>query len=373
MNVNVQIMDKINMVTDENNIPSSKSNNKSHCSCKKKMSHLTLNNNSIIRQQQSNSEKPTKKELYNEYLQHTRPNSHKIVQTYDYRNEEIMENIKEGNNVVSDEEDAIQKFSYEIQQHSKRDSNDIATFNRMKRTFSPEFDYSEQNNNIEYDYDYNEKNYLSSYEKDYQKKILLKYQKEISKLKYKMQSLENESEKIKQHLDEQIRKKETIILKQQEQEENEQKIINEIISILEISSPNEIIPRVQLMLDQINKPESNLSYELINKIKDLYIRLSETTEKKEEIDVQIIWRWVKHLITTLNSLNQEQQKNIQILNELKRNDKYKNYFEQIIKEYNLKNVDELKSFISELLNINTMNKKRVHKLKKVLLDNDGYY
>ena len=160
-----------------------------------------------------------------------------------------------------------------------------------------------------------------------------------------MQSLENESEKIKQHLDEQIRKKETIILKQQEQEENEQKIINEIISILEISSPNEIIPRVQLMLDQINKPESNLSYELINKIKDLYIRLSETTEKKEEIDVQIIWRWVKHLITTLNSLNQEQQKNIQILNELKRNDKYKNYFEQIIKEYNLKNVDELKSFI----------------------------
>ena len=119
-----------------------------------------------------------------------------------------MENIKEGNNVVSDEEDAIQKFSYEIQQHSKRDSNDIATFNRMKRTFSPEFDYSEQNNNIEYDYDYNEKNYLSSYEKDYQKKILLKYQKEISKLKYKMQSLENESEKIKQHLDEQIRKKE---------------------------------------------------------------------------------------------------------------------------------------------------------------------
>ena len=345
MNVNVQILDKINMVTDENNITTTKSNNKLHCTCQKKMSHLTLNNNSIVRQQQSNSERPTKRELYSKYLEHTRPNSHKIAQTYDCRHEEIMEDIKEGNNVVSDEEDAIQKFSYEIQQHSKRDSNDIATFNRMKRTFSPEFDYSEQNNNIEYDYDYNEKNYLSSYEKDYQKKILLKYQKEISKLKYKMQSLENESEKIKQHLDEQIRKKETIILKQQEQEENEQKIINEIISILEISSPNQIIPRVQLMLDQINKPESNLSYELINKIKDLYIRLSETTEKKEEIDVQIIWRWVKHLITTLNSLNQEQQKNIQILNELKRNDKYKNYFEQIIKEYNLKNVDELKSFI----------------------------
>ena len=114
MNVNVQILDKINMVTDENNITTTKSNNKLHCTCQKKMSHLTLNNNSIVRQQQSNSERPTKRELYSKYLEHTRPNSHKIAQTYDCHHEEIMEDIKEGNNVVSDEEDAIQKFSYEI-------------------------------------------------------------------------------------------------------------------------------------------------------------------------------------------------------------------------------------------------------------------
>ena len=37
-------------------------------------------------------------------------------------------------------------------------------------------------------------------------------------------------------------------------------------------------------------------------------------------------------------------------------------------EFHLNNIEELKLFINNLLSINNMNKKRVQKLKKVLLD-----
>jgi hypothetical protein len=51
----------------------------------------------------------------------------------------------------------------------------------------------------------------------------------------------------------------------------------------------------------------------------------------------------------------------------KDSDLYRNYCQKIMKDYNLKDLNELQAFINRLLQKNMKNQKRVEKIKRLLL------
>ena len=108
---------------------------------------------------------------------------------------------------------------------------------------------------------------------------------------------------------------------------------------------------------------------MIKNIENLYRNL--TNDKNENIELKILWRWVKHLINNIKKLLNEKEQNEQIYKELLINDIYKNFCVELIDEYNLNNINELKEFIFDLLERNDINKKRELNLKNILFDSNS--
>ena len=107
---------------------------------------------------------------------------------------------------------------------------------------------------------------------------------------------------------------------------------------------------------------------MIKNIENLYRNL--TNDKNENIELKILWRWVKHLINNIKKLLNEKEQNEQIYKELLINDIYKNFCVELIDEYNLNNINELKEFIFDLLERNDTNRKGELKLKNILFDSN---
>ena len=72
------------------------------------------------------------------------------------------------------------------------------------------------------------------------------------------------------------------------------------------------------------------------------------------------------MINTIKDLLIEKEKNARIKVTQKENNLYQEYCTELITRYNLNSIFELKQFINSLLLKNTINKKRVEKLRKVL-------
>ena len=274
-------------------------------------------------------------------------------------NEKIINTINmieetNNNSIESDKEtkeDLFRKYdTYELSEEKNQKLIDISD-NSMGNTVSC-------NSTVEYDYRGSNANY---------QKMTIKYQTEIARLKAKMASMIKDNEEISAKLEREKKRKEELMKQQEEKRKKEETIINEMKNYFGVKEEKEILPRIESMR-VVEQKDKKLREELIQKVKNMYMKLTETNEDKDEIDIQILWRWIKHLMNTVNELQNEKERNTQILNDLMHNDIYHNYFAQIINDFNLKDIDELKFFINELISINTINKKRVQKLKKVLLE-----
>lgn len=101
--------------------------------------------------------------------------------------------------------------------------------------------------------------------------------------------------------------------------------------------------------------ENKIRDELISKLQNLYLSLTGSSEKKEEITIKILWRWIKHLINTVKQLALEKEKNIEIYQNIQEIDDCKEYCEELISEFNLQSLDELKMFIDNLLKQSNLN------------------
>ena len=274
-------------------------------------------------------------------------------------NEKIINTINmieetNNNSIESDKEtkeDLIRKYdTYELSEEKNEPKLIDISDNNMSNTISE--------NNSTYDYKGSNANY---------QKMTIKYQTEIAKLKAKMASMIKDNEEISARLEREKKRKEELIKRQKEKKDKEEKIINEMKNYFDVKAPNEILLKIE-SLRVVEQKDKKLREELIMKVKNMYVKLTETNEDKDDIDIQILWRWIKHLMNTVNELQNEKERNVNVLNDLTQNDIYHNYFAQIINDFNLKDIDELKFFINELISINTINKKRVQKLKKVLLE-----
>ena len=158
-------------------------------------------------------------------------------------------------------------------------------------------------------------------------------------------------------------------------EKDIENILEKIKTYLKLNKIDEIYPKLIEIVNYINinidekNPNNKARDELIKNIENLYRNL--TNDKNENIELKILWRWVKHLINNIKKLLNEKEQNEQIYKELLINDIYKNFCVELIDEYNLNNINELKEFIFDLLERNDENRKRELKLKNILFDSDS--
>ena len=158
-------------------------------------------------------------------------------------------------------------------------------------------------------------------------------------------------------------------------EKDIENILEKIKTYLKLNKIDEIYPKLTEIINYINNnideknPNNKARDELIKNIENLYRNL--TNDKNENIELKILWRWVKHLINNIKKLLNEKEQNEQIYKELLINDIYKNFCVELIDEYNLNNINELKEFIFDLLERNDENRKRELKLKNILFDSDS--
>ena len=157
-------------------------------------------------------------------------------------------------------------------------------------------------------------------------------------------------------------------------EKDIENILEKIKTYLKLNKIDEIYPKLTEIINYINNnideknPNNKARDELIKNIENLYRNL--TNDKNENIELKILWRWVKHLINNIKKLLNEKEQNEQIYKELLINDIYKNFCVELIDEYNLNNINELKEFIFDLLERNDTNRKGELKLKNILFDSN---
>ena len=200
-----------------------------------------------------------------------------------------------------------------------------------------------------------------------------KYQNEINKLKKEIEDLENNNDILTNQLKEEEKRNEELNIIKNEKEENDNNILLDISHCLQVNSFEEILPKLTEMINYLNEynsdENSKIKEDLINKLKSLFIATTDSKESKDNISIQDLWRWIKQLINNVKQLSKEKEKNEEIY---KKNNYeiYKKYCEKLIKDFGLNSFDELKFFINDLLTKNDINKKRVEKLRKVLMNNN---
>ena len=185
--------------------------------------------------------------------------------------------------------------------------------------------------------------------------IIQQYQEEIARLKAKNITLKHQNQILLNELNKsQMNKKNS----------KEEESIQELLNYLGIASKEEIIPRLQEIINSNN--ETALRDEFISKLNMLFIELTGKNTNNNNVNIKELWSKIKQMINTIKDLLIEKEKNDRIKVTQKENNLYQEYCTELITRYNLNSIFELKQFINSLLLKNTINKKRVEKLQKVL-------
>ena len=185
--------------------------------------------------------------------------------------------------------------------------------------------------------------------------IIQQYQEEIARLKAKNITLKHQNQILLNELNKsQMNKKNS----------KEEESIQELLNYLGIASKEEIIPRLQEIINSNN--ETALRDEFISKLNMLFIELTGKNTNNNNVNIKELWSKIKQMINTIKDLLIEKEKNARIKVTQKENNLYQEYCTELITRYNLNSIFELKQFINSLLIKNTINKKRVEKLQKVL-------
>ena len=312
---------------------------------------------------------------------------------YINENEDIEINRKKNKNIIYRQN--FKNFD-DINKKKKNEQYDMIYSNNNDEEIK---DNSEENNCNSKNDDYNDNNYenkvsennfksffkKSNNNKKFMTKILNlnnnindvqknQYEEEIARLKQEISNLENDNDILSTQLIEEERKNEELHQLKNEKEESDNSILSDISHCLQVSSFEEILPKLTEMINYLtnynNDKKSKMKEDIISKLKSLYIITNDSKEIKDNISIQDLWRWIKQLIEEVDELSLEKEKYEEMYNK-NSNDVYKNFCEKLIKEFGLNSFDELKFFINDLMTKNDLNKKRVEKLRKVLMNNNN--
>ena len=276
-------------------------------------------------------------------------------------------------NENNDENDNVIKTTYQCENSGDEEQNFFMNKNNIKKNIK-----SKSYNNIFLN---NKK--LNEIELINNKKIpnnkKIKYQNEISKLKEEIKNLEEENEILETEITEEEQKNYYLQSNKFIKDKNDEEIILKITNYLNLDNKEKIIPQLKEMINYIEKnydsiefpnKEAKLRDELIEKLEGLYITLT-GNKNFENIEINIIWKWIKHLINVLEELNEERENNIKIYQQINENDEYKNFCSELLNEFNLNSIENLKDYINSLLMENNINERRVEKIKKCLMNGNN--
>ena len=211
----------------------------------------------------------------------------------------------------------------------------------------------------------------------------LELQLEISQLQAQISSLQNKYDLLTREFQAEKAKNDLLQIKIEQQNDQVKEIENEILKkvaeYLKVQKNEEILPKINEIVSNMNKlnydsskniakevfqnvqkiPEKmqteenlhssnindyKLREELVSKLKILYITLS-GNENTKDVDIKTVWRWIKHLIHTVKDLAQEKEKNTQMILELQEVCIFRDFCLEIMQEFNLNDLNELKQFI----------------------------
>ena len=194
------------------------------------------------------------------------------------------------------------------------------------------------------------------------------YLAEIDRLNKEINDLKKSNEILGAQLKEEKRKNEQLFSIQKAKDENENSILGEIAHCLQVASFDEILPKLNEIINYLNNNvnsnntknrnqdgNNKIRDELISKLQNLYLSLTGSDEKKEEVTIKILWRWIKHLINTVKQLALEKEKNLELYQNIHEIDECKEFCEDLMGELNLQSLEELKMVINSLLNQNNNN------------------
>ena len=265
---------------------------------------------------------------------------------------------------------------FDLQNYTKSsDDNDNDNVNKIKDT---------QNEN---ENDINGKNKSKNNNIEVVDKSELMLDSEIEKIKKEIHNLKEKNNILLNKLKEE--KNKNISLTSFNNGENESipndnelhNILTDIANHLQVNRYEDIIPKLKEMIEYLNtniyenNEKSKKRNELISKLQELYMSLNNktnTNEQKENVSIKVIWRWIKYLMNSYKSLLNEKEKKIEIFKNLNEKDNY--YREsciELMNKYKMNSLEDLNSFIEELIKRNNINRKRVEQLKKILVDDSN--
>ena len=195
----------------------------------------------------------------------------------------------------------------------------------------------------------------------------IEYELEIQRLKKQYNSLKFRNKFLLTKLDDLI-KSNTLLEEDINTNILDKYGINEIINDYSFSNNNlnsfEKINEIYMICEDLN-----LKNELINGLKTLYILKNNEFQigKNEELNIKVIWRWIKNLIENIKNTNEEVN-NFKIgLEHLKEEKQiFKDFCLDLMEKFNIEDIEELKNQINSLIINRNIEKKRINKLKKVL-------
>ena len=195
----------------------------------------------------------------------------------------------------------------------------------------------------------------------------IEYELEIQRLKKQYNSLKFRNKFLLTKLDDLI-KSNTLLEEDINTNILDKYGINELINDYSFSNNNlnsfEKINEIYMICEDLN-----LKNELINGLKTLYILKNNEFQigKNEELNIKIIWRWIKNLIENIKNTNEEVN-NFKIgLEHLKEEKQiFKDFCLDLMEKFNIEDIEELKNQINSLIINRNIEKKRINKLKKVL-------
>ena len=119
-----------------------------------------------------------------------------------------------------------------------------------------------------------------------------------------------------------------------------------------------------------NNSEKEANKEFVKNLKEIYKK--ENNDNNSNVNMKILWRWIKYLISNNNKTKNEIKKNANILQNIEiKNNFYKQSCDEIINTYGINNINKFDEFIHALISKNNISRKRMIQLKKMLEEDCG--
>lgn len=120
-----------------------------------------------------------------------------------------------------------------------------------------------------------------------------------------------------------------------------------------------------------NNSEKEANKEFVKNLKEIY-KKENKDNNNSNVNMKILWRWIKYLISNNNKIKNEIKKNANILQNIEiKNNFYKQSCEEIINTYGINNINKFDEFIHALISKNNISRKRMIQLKKMLEEDCG--